>query len=36
MPRKIAGSGTDNLNERAAWTALARILFNLDEAIVKD
>ncbi len=24
------------VNERAAWTALARILFNLDEAIVKD
>jgi hypothetical protein len=38
---KIAGS-TDRrdagptLNERAAWTALARTLFNLDEAIVKD
>lgn len=33
---KIAGTGTGNVNERAAWTALARILFNLDEAIVKD
>jgi hypothetical protein len=32
---KIAGPA-DNVNERAAWTALARILFNLDEAIVKD
>jgi hypothetical protein len=28
--------GDDDVNERAAWTALARILFNLDEAIVKD
>jgi hypothetical protein len=33
---KIAGTGTGNVNERAAWTALARTLFNLDEAIVKD
>jgi hypothetical protein len=33
---KIAGAGADDVNERAAWTALARILFNLDEAIVKD
>jgi hypothetical protein len=33
---KIAGAGTGDVNERAAWTALARILFNLDEAIVKD
>jgi hypothetical protein len=39
---KIAGPGDDRrktgptINEWAAWTALARILFNLDEAIVKD
>jgi hypothetical protein len=39
---KIAGAGDDRrdadptINERAAWTALARTLFNLDEAIVKD
>jgi hypothetical protein len=33
---KIAGVGPGDVNERAAWTALARTLFNLDEAIVKD
>ncbi|HZV05517.1 MAG TPA: PSD1 and planctomycete cytochrome C domain-containing protein [Gemmataceae bacterium] len=35
---KIAGAGDAGsiLNDRAAWTALARTLFNLDEAIVKD
>ncbi|HEY7326345.1 MAG TPA: PSD1 and planctomycete cytochrome C domain-containing protein [Gemmataceae bacterium] len=33
---KIAGIGAGDVNERAAWTALARTLFNLDEAIVKD
>ncbi len=33
---KIAGTGSGDVNERAAWTALARTLFNLDEAIVKD
>jgi hypothetical protein len=33
---KIAGAGAGDVNERAAWTALARTLFNLDEAIVKD
>jgi hypothetical protein len=33
---KIAGTGAGDVNERAAWTALARTLFNLDEAIVKD
>ena len=32
----IAGTGGDDVNERAAWTTLARTLFNLDEAIVKD
>jgi hypothetical protein len=31
----IAGDGSGDVNERAAWTALARVLFNLDEAIVK-
>ncbi|HEY7314677.1 MAG TPA: PSD1 and planctomycete cytochrome C domain-containing protein [Gemmataceae bacterium] len=33
---KIAGPGGGDINERAAWTALARTLLNLDEAIVKD
>jgi hypothetical protein len=33
---QIAGPGSGDVNERAAWTALARVLFNLDEAIVKD
>jgi hypothetical protein len=33
---KIAGPGAGDVNERAAWTALTRILFNLDETIVKD
>jgi hypothetical protein len=32
---RIAGAGDGDANERAAWTALARALFNLDEAIVK-
>ena len=31
----VAGTGEGNVNERAAWTALARVLFNLDEAITK-
>jgi hypothetical protein len=31
----IAGPGTGEATERAAWTALARVLFNLDEAIMK-
>jgi hypothetical protein len=31
----VAGTGQGNVNERAAWTALARVLFNLDEAITK-
>ncbi|MES2462206.1 MAG: DUF1553 domain-containing protein, partial [Armatimonadota bacterium] len=38
-PTKIAGTGseadTENLSERAAWTALARVLLNVDEAIVR-
>jgi hypothetical protein len=35
---KLAGAGDAGpvINERAAWTAIARTLFNLDEAIVKD
>jgi hypothetical protein len=33
---KIAGPGSGDINERASWTALARILCNLDEAIVKN
>jgi hypothetical protein len=35
---KIAGAADagPTINERAAWTELARVLFNLDEAIVKD
>jgi hypothetical protein len=32
---KIAGAGAGDVKERAAWTALARALFNLDEMIVK-
>jgi mono/diheme cytochrome c family protein len=31
----VAGHGAGDVNERAAWSALARVLFNLDEAIVK-
>lgn len=31
----VAGHGDGEADERAAWTALARALFNLDEAITK-
>ena len=31
----IAGSGPDNVIERAAWTVLARAILNLDEMITK-
>jgi hypothetical protein len=31
----VAGAGEGDVSERAAWTALARVLFNLDEAITK-
>ncbi len=31
----FAGKGDGDVNERAAWTALARALFNLDEAVTK-
>ena len=34
-PAKIAGLGTGDLTERAAWTVLARALLNTDEAIVR-
>jgi hypothetical protein len=33
--RLVAGAGEGEVTERAAWTALARVLFNLDEAVVK-
>jgi hypothetical protein len=31
----VAGPGDGDVTERAAWTALVRVLFNLDEAITK-
>jgi hypothetical protein len=31
----VAGPGDGDVNERAAWTALARALFNLDESVIK-
>jgi hypothetical protein len=31
----VAGAGRADVDERAAWTVLARVLFNLDEAITK-
>ncbi len=31
----IAGEGSENITERAAWTALARAILNLDEMITK-
>ena len=33
--KKIAGPGEGDANERAAWTVLARVLLNLDEAVTK-
>ncbi len=33
--KAIAGEGPGDVNERAAWTVLARAVFNLDEAITK-
>jgi hypothetical protein len=33
--KALACDGPGDVNERAAWTALARVLFNLDEAISK-
>jgi hypothetical protein len=35
-PAKVAGPGDGDVNERAAWTAVARALLNLDEAITKN
>ena len=32
---KIAGLGEGEASERAAWTILARVLLNLDEAVTK-
>jgi hypothetical protein len=32
----LAGAGAGDVNERAAWTALARVLFNLDETVTKE
>ncbi len=34
--RVIAGSGEGDLVERAAWTLVARVVFNLDEMITKE
>ncbi len=36
IPAGFAGPGEGDAAERAAWTALARALFNLDEAITKE
>ncbi len=33
--QKVAGEAKAGLAERAAWTALARAIFNLDEAITR-
>jgi hypothetical protein len=33
---KVAGPGMGDVQERAAWTALARVLLNLDETITKN
>jgi mono/diheme cytochrome c family protein len=35
-PAQLAGPGEGDAVERAAWTALARVLLNTDEAITKD
>ena len=33
--KAVAGEGSGDVNERAAWTVLARAVFNLDEAMTK-
>ena len=33
--KALAGDGAGDVNERAAWTALSRALWNFDEAITK-
>jgi hypothetical protein len=32
----VAGNGEGDIRERAAWTAVARVLLNLDECITKE
>jgi hypothetical protein len=34
-PKTLAGQGPGDVADRAAWTALARALFNLDEAVTR-
>ncbi|MDB6154131.1 MAG: Planctomycete cytochrome [Chthoniobacteraceae bacterium] len=34
-PALLAGKGEGDVNDRAAWTAVARAVFNLDEALTK-
>jgi hypothetical protein len=34
--RTVAGEGPGDVNECAAWTVLARIVINLDEAITRN
>ncbi len=33
--RAVAGDGPGDVNERAAWTAVARAIFNLDESVTR-
>ena len=34
-PKTLVPEGSGDANDRAAWTALARALFNLDEAVTR-